>query len=478
MTNTVGDRSPVMQKQVDSWTLVRDFSEGGQKAKDHIGRLPGHDDSTYGTFKERAYFLGATERTVEGLCGLIFRKPPAFNYPKAFDEYKRDITRDGRSVTQLAEEIAEEVITSGFCGVLVDHPPQGEGVTKADAETRGLRPYARLYRAESILAMQEATRGADRVLEQVRLHEEFYAPDPEDEFSTIANERVRVLSLDEGGYYFVRVYERVKTQGGAKAASWEMTQEPFYPTQRGKKLTSIPFRAFSRRGHVSTPPKPPLFDMAEANRHHLNDSALLQWGLMWTANPTPCFVNLQLEEGDQVALGASKGLIFGADGAAFFLEFGGAGLGAIRQGMEDKRRDMATLGARMLMEDRKMVESEGTARIHRSGEHSILSSVANNISEGLNVVMLWVSEWAGISGEVELSLNTDFVAEPMDAQSLTAIMAAWQGGGITREDLFLALQRGEVIHQNKTLEEHTEELENETPALPVVGEPPVPDGEE
>lgn len=466
MSNSVAKRAPEFEARETDWKLIRDFVAGEKSSKTHIDRLPGHSDETYEVFKQRAYFLGATERTVEGLCGLIFRKDPQQEFPTAFADYSADITREGKSAVQLASEICEEVLTTGICGVLIDHPPQAPGATLAQVEAQGIRPYARLYRAESILGIKEITRGASRVLQQVRLYETTKRDDPEDEFAEIDVERVRVLELDEAGDYQQRIFEKLKNKAGKVV--W-MEVDAFYPTMNGAKLRQIPFRVFTRRGHVTCPPKPPMLDLAGVNAAHLNDSALYQWGLMWTANPTPCFVELQLAEGETVTLGASQGLSFGTGGNAFFLEFSGAGLSQISGAMEHKRRDMATLGARMLMEDRKMVESAETARIHRSGENSILASISKSISEGMEWVFEMVGAWAGISGEFSCALNVDFVAQPMDPQSLTALMGAWQGGGLTKQDLFDALQRGEVIRDSKTFEEHEEALEDEMPMLPVVG---------
>jgi len=354
--------------------------------------------------------------------------------------------------------VTEEVLTAGYCGVLVDHPEGRDDLpNKASAEAANIRPYARLYTAESILGWRETVLGSDKALAQVRLLERTEEADPDDQFATITTERVRVLDLDEGSYR-VRVYQK-------QGEDWTQLSEA-WPQIDGQRQARIPFRFFNRRGAEASAAKPPLLDLAQTNCAHLNDSALYQWGLMWTANPTPCFVNLKIEEGEAVALGSSSGLMFGEGGSASFLEFGGQGLGSIRQAMEDKRRDMAVLGARMLMEDRKQVEAAETAGIHRAGENSVLAAIASSISAGMVWVLERVSVWAGLGEqEIRFELNQDYVAVQMDAQKLTALIQAWQGGGISRAELFENLQRGEVVSSEKTLEEHEGELEMEAPIL-------------
>jgi hypothetical protein len=99
----------------------------------------------------------------------------------------------------------------------------------------------------------------------------------------------------------------------------------------------------------------------------------------------------------------------------------------------------------------------------------VLAAIAASVSEAMVWTLERVAEWAGLGAlDIRFDLNRDYIATQMDAQRLTGLMMAWQGGGITRADLFENLQRGEVIRSEKTLEEHTDELDNEAPVLPAM----------
>ena len=467
MSSTVANASAQHEARTDEWKKVRATAAGRAKViegEDFVKRLPGHDNETYKQFKNRGYFLNATARSIEGLVGLLFRKAPQAQYPNALATYAEDLTRTGQSAAKTAEQVAEEILTAGCVGILIDHPETAPGDTPAQREAQGVRPYARLYAAESILGWKETTIGAERVLSQVRLKEAVELDDEKDEFKTARVERVRVLDLD-GGAYRVRIFERVKNRGGD--IDWVQLDVDLFPQIAGQRLNRIPFRFVSQRGAEASMPKPPLLDLADVNCAHFNDSCLYQWGIMWTANPTPCFVNLDMQEGETVALGSSGGLNFREGGNAFFLEFGGQGLGTIRQAMEDKRRDMAVMGARMLMEDRRQVEAAETAQIHRAGENSILAAIAFSISEAMEWALELVGRWAGISaGPISFAVNKDFMPAAIDGPTLTALMQAWQGGGISSRDLFDCLQRGELIREDKTYEDHEEELDSEPVRVP------------
>src|SRR5690606_10325842 len=97
----------------------------------------------------------------------------------------------------------------GRVAVLVDHPPAPPKITKADAERLGLRAYARLYTAESILAVEYRSHGGIRKLVNVRLKEIEIVRDAEQNETEV--NRVRELRLDGGVYVQI-----VHTKDGEK----------------------------------------------------------------------------------------------------------------------------------------------------------------------------------------------------------------------------------------------------------------------
>jgi hypothetical protein len=83
---------------------------------------------------------------------------------------------------------------------------------------------------------------------------------------------------------------------------------------------------------------------------------------------------------------------------------------------------------------------------------SILATLAKTCSEGLTTALRWVAWWhsadlgaAESAGEVEVRLNLDFDARGMSGKDLTAVVAAWQAGALTVEQMQDVLRRGEVL---------------------------------
>ena len=50
---------------------------------------------------------------------------------------------------------------------------------------------------------------------------------------------------------------------------------------------------------------------------------------------------------------------------------------------------------------------------------------------------------------------------------ITQLIAGWQAGALSKQELFKALQKGDIIEAEKTFEEHETEIEIEAPQLSV-----------
>ena len=105
---------------------------------------------------------------------------------------------------------------------------------------------------------------------------------------------------------------------------------------------------------------------------------------------------------------------------------------------------MAALGARLLEEQKREAEAAATVRLRQAGEQSVLASIANLESQGLEAPLtLWV-DWAGQNPEgVTVELNTDFFAAPMTPEGTLKLVQSWQSGAFSYETLYYNLERGE-----------------------------------
>lgn len=475
-------------KYVEQWTKVRDCIEGEEavkaKGSEYLPHLEGDDADEYQAYKKRAEFFGATGRTVAALVGAIQRKAPDLDFPEDKKDLLERITDCQDSLEELIAQTLEQVSGVGRYGLLVDSSEHENG-----------EPFVASYIAENITNWKEDTIGGRRVPVRVHLREEFEDVDPKNQFGVKWRERYRVLRLgrpnDEVAaeqkltsdkvVYWQEIWQKQTDEN--KRETWQLMKTIVPRMRGGRVLNEIPIELINATGTGLRPSKPPVLDLANVNLSHYRNSADYEHGLHYTALPTPYATGWSLKKGElggspgKLALGSKTAWVTeNHEARAGMLEFTGAGLSEVSKAMEDKVKRMAVLGARLLEEQKRAAEAAETQRLRQSGEQSALARISMACSDGLTSTLRRVVRWLGVQNEDDttIELNKDFNLLGIDAQTLTALMAAVQANLLSYNSWFFNLKRGEIIPDNVTEEDEIERIMAGTP----VQEPVRNEGEE
>lgn len=432
------------------WKRIRDAIAGEDAIKaaevEHLPKPAGQDSYDYKQYLKRSLFYGASGRTVQGLVGAIFRKEPIIEIPSRIEPLLENVTLTGLPFANFAKMTVEETISMGRCGVLVDRPTGEDG-----------QAYLRLYPAESIINWRTVNDDGVEKLEQVILHEERQRAEA-DGFGTEFYNVYRVLNLTEEGYE-VSVYEEGEDAGGDLVYS---AVESYEPKKRGERLDYIPFIFISPNDLTPPVDKSPILDLVNVNLSHYRTQADLEQGNYLTSSPTPYIVGQKNAENAAWSIGSGT-IWFLSDGASTgMLEYTGAGLSFLEKSLDRKQAMMALLGAKLLEESKRTAEAAETLRIRGSGESSILSSIAETVSQGLGRALEWMAEWEGVDADISVELNKDFMDAKLTPQELTALVQAWQAGAMGQADMLYNLQRGEMLRPDANIDDIRDEIDQET----------------
>jgi hypothetical protein len=145
----------------------------------------------------------------------------------------------------------------------------------------------------------------------------------------------------------------------------------------------------------------------------------------------------------------------------------------LENALKEKQEMMAVLGARILEESRKGIESAESQEVRRRSENSALSSIATAVSDGVGRALNLLLSWRGRKDpKVSVQVNTDFVDSKLAPQEITALMGLWQGSGISWDTLFWNLKRGEIIPEGISEQEEQVRIGNSTFTGALPGEAP------
>ena len=463
-----------------AWLRARDVFAGEDAVKAanerFLPRLDTQTDDEYAAYKARASFFNATARTVDGFVGLIFRREPTVKLPErvsgvagALRVFAEDVDLLGTSLYTFSKNIVGEVLTVGRAGTLVDW---GGSATGHYGEERG---YVVRYTAEQILNWRVSRVNGRNVVTLVVL-QEIVAESSEDGFDIKEVEQLRVLRLVEARpangksvqgtarpteqRYIVEIWRKQQPKDKRKKPEW-MKVETRIPLRLGKPLTMIPFVFHGPRHSLPEVDKLPLADIIAVNLDHYRLNADYKHGLHFTALPTAWVSGF--DKTANLRIGSSTAWVTETPGAtAGFLEFTGQGLTTFERAMDRDERLMAILGSRMLEEQKRVGETAEAIELRQSGENSVLMTLALSVSDSVSQVLRWIYWWNSTEASPEslrtatgeelvlFQLNTDFSAKGLGSEELTAIVAAWQAGAISRETMFDLFRRGEVLPPGRT----------------------------
>lgn len=453
------------------WQMCRDCVDGELAVKlrgtEYLPRLSNQKDEDYRAMVKRATFYGAAARTVQGLVGMVYRKEPELKVPKVLEDALDTVAIGNLSFRGLSEHVTAETITCGRVGVLVD----------ASSDDIDAMPYAALYFAENIVNWRREVVNGKSKLTLVVLRETKDVPKPDDPFESECRVVYRVLRLErtegESPTYTVQLYVETSgnecTGGTGGKRSFAPEGDPIIPRRKGgRPLDFIPFQFFGVRVNNEDIEKPPILDLCLLNLSHYRNSSDLEHGLHFTALPTAWVAGFDAKD-NTLSIGSATAWVTENESAkAGFLEFSGAGLSSIDKAMERKENRMAVLGARLLEEQKAEAETATTVTLRQAGEQSVLASIAMRNSEGLKMVLFWLADWMQPTTieQITYTLSRDYTCQGLDSTTITALVAAWQGGALSYDDLFFNFKRGEVVAPNRTLEESKSLIATSSPVPP------------
>lgn len=499
---------PQVANMQSEWTKIRDVLAGDKMVKSperrytYLPRLPGQrivPNPGYGNaayigipsiastgawideyllYLNRAVLLsGFAERVQHGLVGMVMRKKPEFEVPPAIADEMENITLDGTTAAGFTKMLLAEDLSVSWGGVLVDW-----------SERHG-RPYQRCYCAEDVQNWRIDYLDGQPIPTRVMLAEHMMMPDPEDPWQEKCVEQRRVLELVPEadlmataptefpfGMLVHRMFQKQMQTNGQEM--W-VEMDRIVPMRRERPLGFIPFQPFNALEAAWKCSRPALLNLIDMILAHYRNSADYENAIHCAGVPTLAVWGIGLRNaGDNIAVGGGQAgqhveigpgrIITGENpgGHAEYVQTGGQGAAEIKQAMEDKKAEMATMVARLLLsEQRRVAETAEAQRIAFAGDDASLVSVVDAIEQTLTNTCTWQAWWAGTYETVEdagkdvsVTLNRDFIEAPITADELNRLGLEVDANRLSLRDYFYNAQRGGRVRPDIDFDEYQIEL--------------------
>jgi len=486
----IDSHHPQYDETINAIMLVRDCAFYGSRVvkargERYLPRLFQQDDAEYTAYVQRATFFNGSKRTLAAFTGFVFWNNPDFETPDSMVEFMKDCTMTGVSFYDYCKKVVKQVFSVGRCGTLVDW----------DSPANEDRPFLVMYETENIINWRYARVNGKTMLALLVLKEsptEALSTESTDDYTHKKATQYREIRLrqdtpDGKPYVSVTVYRKGLAPGSGApksqrkpntgaATTYDVIDQKV-PMRGLEPLNEIPFVFHNTEGESAEIGNIPLEDIAAVNIGHYMNNADLEQGRHVCGCPTLVLIGFPMK-GDYV-LGATKAIVTETPSAsAQFLQMSSSALTSLENGLTEKERQMAALGAQMLQRQggggMSGVEAYQTVQIRQSGQVSALTDMTISCSQTTSRVLQRVAWWLDRSVEdprdlgedVYAELNTDFTTQVLDPAMLSSLMQAYITGTISYEVYFDSLQRGGVISSERKIEDERKALADRPIALP------------
>lgn len=440
------------------WSVCREVIAGEDVVKSRgekylpMAVLKNHDEQVarYNAYKMRTPFIPFTYMAYQVQHAMVFRRTPTV---LCSEEFKNsglldNVDGKGNSLYQFASNAFDDLLQTGFGGILLDMPKVGPGLTVYDAEQRGVRPYLTYYPAEKIInRIFDNTTGISR-LKMVVLEEKVDVY--RDEFTLLDRTRYRVLAINDQGFYEQRIWTPVYNDND-EIEDMSVEVVPIYVN--GQMIRYIPFVLMP----TDYADKPPLYDLAMMNIHHYQVMADYYNGLHKVTMPTGYITGYTPsddDEDDEITLGGDVFITEENSDARFgMLSYAGEGMEHTKEGIDKIENLIAGIFMKSIAPDKKTSETAESAYVHRSGENARLATFARNISEDLSWIVEKYEEWNNFSGRVEIQLNYDYETMSLDPNIINSIANIAGQGKFPLMCVYWILRQQELMDPDMTYED-------------------------
>lgn len=435
-----------------TYKMIRDCMSGTRRIKQAkseylprpfpVSQTSKDNEQRYRDYVHRAVFYNVAKRTTKAMIGEIFGREPQMVLPPNLESIKGNISGDGLDIDQVARMSAQYALAFGRGGLLVDYPStDGETITQAQIAAGYIQPIILTFAPWQVVNWRTMQVGAKEILSLVVIFEGVGVQD--DGFETKLGFQYRELRLDpDTGIYKVNLWRRagasMAADGGAPLTHGMGIYQSYTPQDaRGNPLREIPFHFIGCDNNNPSIDEPPMYDICELNIAHYRNSADYEELMFMMGQPTQYFTGLNREWVDSylentMFLGSRASIPLPVGSTAGILQI--TSNGALQGAMEQKERQMASLGAK-LVEQRVIQRTATEAAIEDQAENSELGLIAGNVSDAMTWALKSACQFTGDDPtKVEYQLNTSFDLSQLDPAERLQLMKEWQAGAICWEE--------------------------------------------
>lgn len=424
---TVSTPTLQYQEMAEDWELVETL-RGGTKTikkagKRYLPQQPKESDEAYNQRLQLTSLYNVYWRTIQAITGLGFIKPAVVsNVPSELEYLESNFDGTGRSITEVAYDLAVQAVHYGKTHAMMDFPsvPSSE-MSLAEFRVSGFRPYCIIVNPRNVIGWRTTSEPGIPVLQQVRITDHKMVPSQYNDWAEKDLFYVRVIYPT-----YTEIYEY---DPEADNASYELVNTV------ENTLGYIPLgTAYSNQTGFMTA-APAMQDLAQVNLRHYQSSSDQNYILHFSRVPMMFGSGFDEGELEGVEIGPNRMIVSSnAEADLKYIEHTGKAMDSGVQDLKSLENQMALLGADMLISKGVSRMTASARRMDQTESLSILQLTLRSIEQLLERQYMIAGEWLGVdASEVSVSIGED-MSSANEPNPTNALVTFYKETGLLTED--------------------------------------------
>lgn len=406
------------------WKTIDDITMGstGVKGKEiYLPKTPKESDLSYNYRATKADFLDSFNPTVDGISGLVFKKPIVYSedIPTQLKATIENANMQGDHLDILIKDLFDTAMRKGISFALTDMP-KGTAENKADEISQGIRPYYTIIQPENVTSWKTTTINGQIVLSQVKIREFTEIDDDTNIYATSTETRYRVLEI---GTY--KVY----------------TEKGDFIEEGETGLNVIPFVALNINAKGFFASFPPLYDLALINISHYNLVSDSRYSAHTACIPFYFGKGFHKEDVDNAEIAPNTFLTNPNEQADVkIVDYDGKGVAVTGTLIDRYETKMREFGLSIISQDKELTATEVTIASGQS--QSKLNGWVRMLVDTVEIMLIHASMFYGLSGGGSIEIEADILSKPLVPEDVKVLNDMVLSGNMSIETMYSIIASG------------------------------------
>jgi hypothetical protein len=463
-------KSIAVKRQEPAATLMRDCMGGTarmrelatQGERNYLPKNPRESLEAYQRRVDVSVFHNAVGLTVEGLTGMVFRRPIALGDDAPVEitggetggGYWEDIDLAGRHGNVFCQDWFSDGCLTGHSICFVDQAPRVPDGESRAAE-REIRPYWTIVRKDQVLRAEAVRVGGKTMLGRLAWVETTVEPDGQYGQKEVLKIREYFLTSAGVAYQVLRQEDKDKERFSVEAEGILMISE-------GRPYPEIPAAVFyaKRTGFMES--SPPLEALAYENVRHFqiaSDDDNIEH-----VSKVPQLIVAGVSDVDFPTATKSSHNVWrfdSTDAKVYVVQVNAEAAKIGRETERESEKRMAVHGLALIRRNDATVSTATQDRIQKSEEDARLVNQAERFQDAVETALGFTALWMGLEKQQGGSahVNRDFVGQLLSPEEMRAWLEAYDKGAVSQETMWDVLKAGGRLPDSFDPEEEARRLD-------------------